>query len=296
MKQLGQLAARNSCEGKWEMTGNLSVVIDQARLRLPNRAQLSFNIINPMGGLDMLVNGSRNPRGWGQSAQNRVDPTLLYVRGFDPNTNSWKYEVNQRFGSPRTNQQRIRINTGVTAELRIDLGPTREEQTLLRNMQRGRRVAGTKYPETLLKSSGMNGIPNPITTVMRLQDSLQLTVLQADSMATLNRMYSIRLDSIWAVAARHLYELPTDFDQGDAWHRYIQARRSGVDLMSEIGPIVRHLLTPAQLRKLPASIHNAMDPRYLSMIRNGTNVFTSNTSGMAGGGPILVSTIRGVPF
>jgi hypothetical protein len=288
MAQLGRLAARNSCEGKWEMTGNLSVSIDQARLRLPNRAQLSFNFINPMGGLDMLFNGSRSPKGWGLSTQQNVDATLLYVRGFDPNTNTYRYEVNQRFGSPTARQNQIRVLTGMTAMLSMDLGPTREEQTLIRNLRRGRTDPGTRYPQTLLKSSGVSSIPNPILSVMRLQDSLQLTPMQADSMATLNRAYTIRLDSIWAVASAALFELPNEFNEGDAWHRYVSARRAGIDLLSEIGPVIRKLLTGDQLRKLPASMHNVMDPRYLAMIRNGTNVFVANTSGVSAGGGMVI--------
>jgi hypothetical protein len=268
----------------------VSVSIDQARLRLPNRAQLSFNFINPLGGLDMLVNGSRSPKGWGLSTQQSVDATLLYVRGFDPNTNTYRYEVNQRFGSPRSSQQRIRVMTGMTAMLSMDLGPTREEQTLIRNLRRGRTIPGTKYSQVSLKSTGISSIPNPILSVMRLQDSLRLSPAQADSMATLNRAYTIRLDSIWAVASAALFELPNEFSEGDAWHRYLQARRTGVDLLSEIGPVIRKLLTAEQLRKLPASMHNVMDPRYLAMIRNGTNVFVANNSGISAFGvPIMMA-------
>jgi hypothetical protein len=282
MKQLGRLAARNSCQGKWEMTGDLAIRIDQARLRLPNRAQLSIQFVNPMGGLDMLVNGSRSPKGWGSSQLDRIDQTLLYVRGFDPSSKSYKYEVNQRFGSARPRQQVVEVKTGVTAMVSMDLGPTREQQTLTRNLRRGRTEAGTKYPESLLKSSGASGVPNPITTVMRLQDSLKLSEVQADSLATLNRNYTIRIDSIWSVAAKHLFELPDDFRQSDAWQRYLSARRAAVDLLSEVGPLVRNLLTASQLRKLPASLHNTMDPRYLTLIRNGSNVYTANTASFSG--------------
>jgi hypothetical protein len=236
-----------------------------------------------MAGADLLVNGTRSPKGWGQSSADQIDPTLLYVRGFDPETQSFRYEVNQRFGSPRQAFRSSTVQTGVTAMLSIDLGPVRERQTLTRNLRNGRTTPGTRYPETLLRSSGTSSIPNPITTVMRMQDSLQLSATQADSMATLNRRYSIQLDSIWSEAARHLSALPDEFDEGDAWQRYLSARRTAIDLLSFLGPEVRGLLTPAQLRKIPASIHNAMDPRYLTAIRNGNGVYVAGGAGVAGG-------------
>jgi hypothetical protein len=46
-----------------------------------------------------------------------------------------------------------------------------------------------------------------------------------------------------------------------------------------IAPNVISLLTPEQRRKLPLQVVNALDPRYLLSIRNGTNTFVS------GGGP-----------
>ncbi len=285
-RQLGQLAARNSCQSGWTMTGDLGIRIDPARLRLPHRAQLQFSFQNPMGGLDMLVNGSRSPKGWGQNSADQIDPTLFYVRGFDPNTRTFKYEVNQRFGAPRETFRRLNVATGVTATLSIDLGPARERQNLTQLLAEGRTTGTEKYPAQFFRSDNAASIPNPITTIMRQQDSLRLTSAQADSMATLNRNFAVRADSIWAVAAVYFDQLPKEYRGGDAWQRYLTARRAAVDMMMVLGPQIRALLTPAQLRKLPASVHNAMDPRYLNAVRNGTGVYVSNSSGIASGIPI----------
>lgn len=282
MKQLGQLARRNSCESGWNLTGNLAISIDGARFNLPNRARLDLQFQNPMGGLDMLINGSRSPKGWGQSTSERVDPTLLYVRGFDPNTNTFRYEVNQRFGSERESFRRLSVATGVTAMISMDLGPVRERQNLGQYLSYGRTEEGSKYPASLLKSTGTNAIPNPITTLLRLQDSLRMTAVQADSIATLNRRYTIQLDSIWSAAAAILYELPNDYRSVDAWRQYVGARHLAVDLLSTIGPQIRGLLTASQLRKLPASFHNAIDPRYLHAVRNGTGVYVTPSGGLGG--------------
>ncbi len=50
-----------------------------------------------LGGLDQLINGVNNLKGWGGNS--RPDATLLTVTGFDPSTNQFKYVVNERFGN-----------------------------------------------------------------------------------------------------------------------------------------------------------------------------------------------------
>ena len=49
---------------------------------MPQRANLSFQISNPLGAADLLLHGDNKLHGWGQGAfpQNQ----LLYVQGFDP--------------------------------------------------------------------------------------------------------------------------------------------------------------------------------------------------------------------
>jgi len=98
--QLGHLAARNSCQGvDVERQPQLLVQPDEDS---PPAAR------HPLA-LGEQPARSRRPaaarrgslRGWGQSLF--PDQTLLYVRGFDPVSKVYKYEVNPRFGS--TNPQ-----------------------------------------------------------------------------------------------------------------------------------------------------------------------------------------------
>ena len=42
------------------------------------------------------------------------------------------------------------------------------------------------------------GVINPMMMLLRDADSLRLTGVQADSIATLNRAYMVRLNAIWA--------------------------------------------------------------------------------------------------
>src|SRR5262249_31838256 len=56
-RQLGQLAARNSCEGPWTSSAFMTVSFNPVKVRLPQRATFSFTIGNPLGAADLLLHG-----------------------------------------------------------------------------------------------------------------------------------------------------------------------------------------------------------------------------------------------
>jgi hypothetical protein len=111
---------------------------------------------------------------------------------------------------------------------------------------------------------------NPMSIILRSSDSLKLTGRQADSVATLNRWYLVRLDSIWGPVARDYAALPDDYNRGAAYARYKRAREGSVDLLIKLAPALSGLLTPAQKRKLPALTAAHLDRRYLAAVRSGT--------------------------
>lgn len=273
-KNLGTIAGMGSCRGPWTISGNNSInlTVNPLKVRMPQRAQLRFQLGNPMGALDMLFHGAGNIRGWGQ--QSSPDQTLLYVRGFDPATQRFKYEVNQRFGSTRPQQNINRAApVTITALLQLDLGPTRERQQLTQMLDRGRTREGQIQNEQGLRSQYVTGgvVPNPFISMLRQADNLKLTPEQGDSIATLNRFYMTRLDSIWTPVAKYLSALPKGpYDQDDAYARYRGAREASVDLLLEFAPRVKELLTSEQKRLLPQSLVNYMDPKYLKAIRSST--------------------------
>jgi Carboxypeptidase regulatory-like domain len=277
-KQLGSLAGRNSCQGPWTSQATMSLSFNPLKFRMPQRATLSLQVGNPIGAADLLLHGNNNLRGWGQFAF--PDPTLLAVRGFDPVTQRYKYDVNQRFGSTLPALTAVRAPVTVTAMMRFDLGPTRERQALTQQLDRGRTLRGTKAPEPMLKAIyGSGGIPNPLSAILRQADTLQLTGPQADSIATMNRRYVISLDSIWSPVAKYLAALPDSYNKDEAYSRYQRAREASVDMLIKVVPDIKRLLTPEQRRKLPAFISSYLDTRYLASIRSGT--------AGAGNGPMM---------
>jgi hypothetical protein len=273
LKQLGTIAERNSCRGPWSSTGSMNLSIDRVKFRLPNRTSMQFSVTNPMGAFDLLMHGNGKLRGWGQNAA--PDPSLLYVRGFDPAAKQYKYEVNQRFGASRPQYLVQRSPVSMTISFKVDLGPTRERQMLEQQFTSAMKenAADRRGWESNYRSMGASGITNPMSTILRSQDSLRLTSLQADSIASMNRRYTYRTDSLWTPVARHFASLGTDYRMGVEYDRYIQARHDQIDFMISVVNALRELLTPAQRRKLSQSTNNMLDPQYLRAMRNGNGMY-----------------------
>jgi uncharacterized membrane protein YgcG len=202
----------------------------------------------------------------------------MYVRGFDSTAQRFRYEVNPRFGNTNPQFNAFRNPVTLTMQVRVDVGPSRERQQLTQMLDRGRKTTGQKVPEQQLRAQyGTGGLLNPMAQLLRSMDTLGLVGWQADSIATMNRRYTIRLDSIWSPVARYLAALPERYDQGEAYDRYTHARKATVDMLIAYAPTINRILTSDQKRKLPSLVASYLDTRYLSGIRRGT------TGGGAGG-------------
>jgi hypothetical protein len=160
----------------------------------------------------------------------------------------------------------------ITALVSLDLGPSRERQSLTQMLDRGRKYKDQqKQNEQSIKSNySGGGIPNPMTTMLRQFEQLKLTPEQADSIATLNRWFTVRLDSIWSPIAKDLAALPEHYDQGLAYDRYRVGREASFDLLIRIAPDVVKMLTPEQKRLIPQFVANYLDVKYLRQNRSSS--------------------------
>ncbi|MEO6877725.1 MAG: hypothetical protein ABI205_04540, partial [Gemmatimonadaceae bacterium] len=265
--QLGTIAGRNSCEGPWSTSLSLRVSLVSQALKIPDRATVSLGIANPLTGVDALVHGSSNLHGWG--APSIADPTLLYVRGFNPTTQSYIYDVNPRFGA---NRQASALNLApmqLTLDVRLDIGPERERQDLFLRLRTGRGGKGNKQSADQIKQQYMRSYPNPFEQMLRQSDSLGLSNEVADSIATLNKVYGKKIDSIWTPVSAYLASLPDKYDLGEAYDRVSQAQNKSLDQMGIFGPAAKQLLTPEQIRKLPPFIALFLDNQALRQLRPG---------------------------
>lgn len=278
--QLGRVAGRSSCQAPWFFNiQNMQVSFVSSALRLPQRATVRMGVSNVLTGIDMLVHGSENVHGWGQ--QPNLDPTLLYVRGFDQATNSFKYEVNPRFGDNRQSNAGIRNPFMVSIDVAYDIGPERERQQLNLSLRQGRRgdLTQQKMNEQQLFQRYSNSIQNPFDQILRQMDTLQLTTEQADSLASLNRIYSRFRDETWRPVARYLAGLPDDYDLTEAWAKVKTAQEAVLEKMVVLGPAAKTVLTREQLNRLPVFITIYLDESTIRAIRPGN----ANGRGRFGG-------------
>jgi hypothetical protein len=183
LAQMSAVAGRNSCFGDW--TPRLDF---QANLRpslgsvIGQRLQLQVQMVNPLTGLDQLLHGSDHLRGWGQTS--RVDPNLLFVRGFDAVNQRYIYQVNERFGNNPASRSAVFAPFQIGLTGRLQVGPDMQRdrtQALLRALS-GRNGAGVDVKGIVTRVA-----PNPATTLMLLSDSLHigLTMAQIDSVTAI---------------------------------------------------------------------------------------------------------------
>jgi len=266
-KQIGEIAEKNSCQGPWSTSLSLRVSFVSQALKIPDRATISLGIANPLTGVDALVHGSNNLHGWG--APSIADGTLLFVRGFDPAAQQYKYEVNPRFGA---NRQASALNLApmqLTLDVRFDVGPERERQDLFLRLRTGRGGKGNKLSENQIKQQYMRQYPNPFEQMLRQQDSLGLSNDVADSIAILNKTYAKSIDSIWTPVAKYLAALPDKYDLDAAYEQVSSAENKSLDKMAVYGPAAKQLLTADQVRKLPPFIALFLDNRAIRQVRPG---------------------------
>ncbi|MEP6834585.1 MAG: TonB-dependent receptor [Gemmatimonas sp.] len=268
-KQRSTLSGRNSCQAPWATMSSLSIGFNAIKFHFPQRFNVSLYVNNAFGAADLLLHGENKLRGWGQSAV--PDQTLLFVRGFDSANRKFKYEVNPRFGATNTGQTLTRNPVVVTAQVRLDVGYTRERQLLTQSLDRGRVRPGRQSTDTELRGMGGTLIPpNPMTLILTQADSLNLTRAQADSLAMLNRVYTIAFEDIWTPVAQSLAALPVNYDRKAAYEKYREAREASIDVLLRIASDVRGMLTRTQLRRLPTQALTSLDTRYLASVRSST--------------------------
>lgn len=268
-QQVNQIAQRNSCQGPWASTSNLTIGFNPIKFRLPQRLNVSLYVNNAFGAADLLLHGENKLKGWGQAPL--PDQTLLFVRGFDAPNRQFRYDVNPRFGATSQSQTLTRNPVVVTAQFRLDVGYARERQLLTQSLDKGRTRPGVLPTDAELRSMGGTLIPpNPITLILQQTDSLKLTREQADSLATINREYSLSFEDIWMPVATKLAALPANYDRGQAYQDYRKARESTIDVLMKLAPMVRSMLSKSQLRQLPTQALTSLDTRYLASVRSST--------------------------
>ena len=246
--QLGHAAAANSCQGPWTASLNINMVLEgQIVSRKFERFQFGLNLTNPLGGLDQLLHGANDLKGWGTQAQ--PDPILYNVRGFDPATNRFNYQVNPRFGSTSPSSNTIRAPFRLTLDVTMDVARPLVDQQLDRWLRPGRGGRSTpKLTRDQLLQRLQRNVPDPYGELLQQSDSLLLTADQVTSLQGARTRYRARVDSIWTGLAEYLYNLPNNY----AFDEASKTMDAAVDRAWELSRVdvrttYKEILAPEQL-------------------------------------------------
>ena len=193
--QLGKIAARNSCTGPWTQSLNIAISPDAARTGLRDRGQISLVVTNVLGAADQLLHGANHLRNWGTTLT--PDQTLLNVRGFDPATRAYRYDVNPSFGSTSASAIAGRLPFTIVLDMQLRLGPDRDAQQL-KSFFRARAADGTTVLDaTQIRARLDRDVQNNFADIARRATVLGLTPPQVAELGVLAKRFDTVRDSIY---------------------------------------------------------------------------------------------------
>ena len=191
--QLGNVAGRNSCSAPWSPSLDVQLNMKPNAFGLARRLALQLQLQNVLVGADQLLHGN-NLHGWGQPVV--ADRTLLFVRGFDPATSTFKYQVNEHFGTPNGANSAFRVPFQIGLQGRLTVGEDPARQQIGRMFGTG--PDGKPLSKEEWKTRLARVVPNPFQRTMALDDSLKLalTAAQKARLTELSNVIAVKADKI----------------------------------------------------------------------------------------------------
>jgi len=253
LSQMGKVAARSSCSSPWSPALDLQANIRPSGFGLDRRLTISVIALNTLTGIDQLLHGSNNLHGWGQPSF--PDRTLLYVRGFDPTTNTYQYQVNEHFGATNGTRNAFRVPFQIAIQGRLALGTDPARQQF--NNAIGRGAGGGRMNPEALKARMTRLVPNAFLEIIAINDSakLELTPDQITKLQTAGDAFKVKSDSLVDRVANVLGDTTTKNPDPMTVFTKLQptiaeARKLGTQAINDS----KAILTPAQWAKVPESI------------------------------------------
>lgn len=254
--QVGHVADRNSCTAGWYPSLSLQVNYRPDHFGLKRNLMISGSMTNPLAGLDLLSHGSNNLQGWGQP--NRVDPNLLYVTGFDPLSNRFRYQVNERFGDQRAATSAVVLQPfQLSVTFRYTVGPDRQREMLLvaQRMARGGRDS-TGAPAAPGDMSGMvrRYAPNVFAQLIQMKDTLALTTEQVVKLTAMSDSLGVKIDTLAAHLQERVKKIGNNADPAAAMATLRPVLAEAQELGARSISQAQTVLTKDQWAKVPERI------------------------------------------
>jgi hypothetical protein len=180
---------------------------------------------------------------------------LLYVRGFDPVTDTYQYQVNEHFGTTNGTRNAFRVPFQIAVQGRLTLGTDPARQQF--NNAIGRGAGGGRMNPEALKARMTRLVPNAFLEIIAVNDSLKLE-LTPDQIARLQAggdAFKVKSDSLVDRVANVLGDTTTKSPDPMTIFTKLQptiaeARKLATQGIND----AKAILTPAQWAKVPESI------------------------------------------
>jgi hypothetical protein len=251
LSQVGSVATRNSCSSPWSPSLDIQMNFRPSAFGLDRRLALSLQLQNALVGVDQLLHGMNNLRGWGQPIV--PDRTLLFVRGFDQSTGQFKYQVNEHFGvaNGQNSPFRIPFQVGLQARLAVGQDPRSQQIQQIFGGSNGQPPTREAY-----KARMQRLVPNPFLTTISLDDSLKLalTPQQKTRLKALSDSLLPRVDQLTSDIADMLAGAGRNPDPQVIFARMSGKTADGRKMAEQAMSDLRATLTPEQWTKLPDSV------------------------------------------
>ena len=176
------------------------------------------------------------------------------MRGFDPTTNTYQYQVNEHFGATNGTRNAFRVPFQIAIQGRLTLGTDPARQQF--NNAIGRGGAGRVTPEAL-KARMTRLVPNAFLEIIAINDSAKLE-LAPDQIAKLQSggdAFKVKSDSLVDRVANILGDTTTKSPDPMTIFTKLQptiaeARKLATQGIND----AKAILTPAQWAKVPDAI------------------------------------------
>ncbi|HEU0012443.1 MAG TPA: carboxypeptidase regulatory-like domain-containing protein [Longimicrobium sp.] len=278
--QMGQVARRNSCRAEWSGTLDMRATLRPQIRGMGRRLSVSVDASNLAAGLDQVLHGSQNLRGWGQAGMFRPDDALLYPDSFDVANQRFLYRVNENFGSRRTAGGFGGFGGGGSAfqvmlSARVTVGA----------QQQGGGGGGFGGGGGGFGGGGRGGfggpggqggggqgqfdpalvlermLPDPIDGILQLRDTLRLTEEQVARIEAIGDSLEVRNDSIRAQITQAFTAAGGgqggNANMGEVFQRIQPQIQAGRRNIQQALDAARAVMTPEQWRRVPAALRNA---------------------------------------
>ena len=279
--QIGSVAGRNSCSAPWTPSLDVQLNIKPDAFGLARRLAIQLQLQNTLVGIDQLLHGN-NLHGWGQPVI--ADRTLLYVRGFDPVAQAFKYQVNEHFGTPSGANSAFRVPFQVGLQGRLTVGQDPARQQIGRMFGTG--ADGKPLSKEEWKTRLARVVPNPFQRTMQLDDSLKLA-LTADQKArlkVLSEAIAVKADKIAEELADVLTSAGVAPDPSVIGARMQGKTQEARKLVEASVVDLQATLTADQWSKLPDSVKTVPPDRGLGGFGGGDGGGGGGRGGFGGGG------------